>query len=66
MQSQARSATKDLTDAGTEAQFEAETGRLHNQFNFNDRAVQVHKGHQFCRLLSHHWQMRSVPDPIED
>ena len=41
MQSQARSVTKDMTDADTEAQFDAETGRLHNQFNFNDRAVQV-------------------------
>lgn len=39
--SQARSATKDMTDAGTEAEFDTETGRLHNQFNFNDRAVQV-------------------------
>ena len=41
MQSQARSVTKDMTDADTQAQFDAETGRLHNQFNFNDRAVQV-------------------------
>ena len=48
IQSQARSTTKDMTDAGTEAQFEAETGRLHNQFNFNDRAVQVHSEHHAC------------------
>ena len=41
VQSQARSATKDMTDADTQAQFEDETGRLHNQFNFNDRAVQA-------------------------
>ncbi|CAL5224786.1 g7529 [Coccomyxa viridis] len=30
-----------MTDADTQAQFDAETGRLHNQFNFNDRAVQT-------------------------
>lgn len=45
VQSQAQSTSKEMVDAGTEAEFEIETEKLHNQFNFNDRAVQVRITH---------------------
>lgn len=41
VQSQAQSVTKEMVEGGTDAHSETDTFRLHNQFNFNERAVQV-------------------------
>lgn len=41
VQSQAQSVTKEMVEGGTDAPAETDTLRLHNQFNFNERAVQV-------------------------
>jgi len=49
VQSQAQSTSKEMVDAGTEAEFEIETENLRNQFNFNDRATQVRVIHVLCR-----------------
>ena len=59
-QSQARSATKDAGEAPAEAQEVADTERLRNQFNFNDRTTQV--GATQCVAAPQHRCSRSFSD----